>query len=52
MEHIAGVTCATQVKNPSVLKEIIFKENLLGHLDFLRGLLSSNAAKNIYKKCG
>lgn len=45
MEQIAGLTCANQVKDPTVLKEMT-----LGHKDFVKGLLSSEAAKNIYKK--
>ena len=50
MEQIAGLTCANQVKDPAVLKEIVLKETALGHKDFVKGLLSSEAAKNIYKK--
>ena len=50
MEQIAGLTCANQVKDPSVLKEIVLKETTLGHNDFVKGLLSSEAAKNLYKK--
>ena len=50
MEQIAGVTCANQVKDPAVLKEIVLKETALGHTDFVKGLLSSEAAKNLYKK--
>ena len=50
MEQIAGVTCANQVKDPAVLKEIVLKETALGHNDFVKGLLSSEAAKNLYKK--
>ena len=50
MEQIAGLTCANQVKDPAVLKEIVLKETALGHNDFVKGLLSSEAAKNLYKK--
>lgn len=50
MEQIAGLTCANQVKDPAVLKEIVLKESTLGHNDFVKGLLSSEAAKNLYKK--
>ena len=50
MEQIAGVTCANQVKDPAVLKEIVLNETALGHNDFVKGLLSSEAAKNLYKK--
>ena len=50
MEQIAGLTCANQVKDPAVLKEIVLKETELGHNDFVKGLLSSEAAKNLYKK--
>ena len=50
MEQIAGLTCANQVKDPAVLKEIVLKETTLGHNDFVKGLLSSEAAKNLYKK--
>lgn len=50
MERMAGVTCASQVKDPAVLKEIVLKETALGHNDFVKGLLSSEAAKNLYKK--
>lgn len=50
MKQIEGLTCANQVKDPAVLKEIVLKESTLGHKDFVKGLLSSEAAKNIYKK--
>ena len=50
MEQIAGLTCANQVKDPEILKEIVLKETALGHNDFVKGLLSSEAAKNLYKK--
>lgn len=50
MKQIEGLTCANQVKDPTVLKEIVLKEMALGHNDFVKGLLSSEAAKNIYKK--
>ena len=50
MEQIAGLTCANQVKDPAVLKEIVLNETALGHNDFVKGLLSSEAAKNLYKK--
>ena len=50
MEQITGLTCANQVKDPAVLKEIVLKETALGHNDFVKGLLSSEAAKNLYKK--
>ena len=50
MEQIAGLTCANQVKDPAVLKEIVLKATALGHNDFVKGLLSSEAAKNLYKK--
>ena len=50
MEQIAGLTCANQVKDPAILKEIVLKETALGHNDFVKGLLSSEAAKNLYKK--
>ncbi len=50
MEQIVGLTCANQVKDPAVLKEIVLKETALGRNDFVKGLLSSEAAKNLYKK--
>lgn len=50
MEQIAGLTRANQVKDSTVLKEIVLKETALGHNDFVKGLLSSEAAKNLYKK--
>ena len=50
MEQIAGLTCANQVKDPAILKEIVLKETALGHNDFVKGLLSSEAAKTLYKK--
>ena len=50
MEQIAGLTCANQVQDPVILKEIVLKETALGHNDFVKGLLSSEAAKNLYKK--
>lgn len=50
MEKIAGLTYATQIKDPTVLKEVILRETAQGNLDFVNGILSSNAAKNIYKK--
>lgn len=50
MEQIAGLTRANQVKDSTVLKEIVLKETVLGHNDFVKGLLSSEAAKNLYKK--
>ena len=53
MEHIAGATCAFQTKDPAVLKEIVMRESMLGHFDFVRGIneyLAKNASKEIYKK--
>ena len=53
MEQIAGLTCANQVKDPAVLKEIVMRESMLGHFDFVRGIneyLAKNASKEIYKK--
>ncbi len=50
MEQIAGLTRANQVKDSTVLKEIVLKETAIGHNDFVKGLLSSEAAKNLYKK--
>lgn len=49
MEEIAGTTNAYKIANLAELKETVLKENVLGHHDFVRGLLSSNAAKNLYK---
>ena len=53
MERIAGATCAFQTKDPAVLKEIVMRESMLGHFDFVRGIneyLAKNASKEIYKK--
>lgn len=49
MEEVAGATYTYKIANPAELKETVLRENVLGHHDFVRGLLSSNAAKNLYK---
>ncbi len=53
MEAISGLATAYQVKDPAKLKEIMMRESVLGHFDFVRGIneyLAKNASKEIYKK--
>lgn len=53
MEQIAGSVCAANTKDAAVLKKIIMRETMLGHMDFVKGIndyLAKNASKNAYKK--
>lgn len=53
LEAISAFTTDSQVKDPVTLKEMVMKESMLGHFDFVRGIneyLAKNASKEIYKK--
>ena len=53
IEIISGLATAFQIKDPAKLKEMVLKETMLGHFDFVRGIneyLAKKASKDIYKK--
>jgi len=53
LEQTAGMTCAATTADKAVLSEIVRRETMLGHMDFVKGIneyLAKDAAKNVYKK--